>query len=240
MPDAPAQTDVIEVSGRGLKSGDIKLGARSWVGEGDDSSTEPELWLAAPGKPSHRFAFTETLRPDAAATVAWLLQYGYRVSLLSGDRAAAVKDIARRCCITESFAGLDPVAKTRWISERKSRGEAVMMIGDGLNDAPALASADVSMSPSGAADIAQNAADVIFQGDSLTAVREVLSVARKARRVIVENLSFSVLYNFCAVPLAMAGFVTPPMAAALMSSSSIIVVLNAMRLTRGARKGNAP
>ena len=230
-PDAPAREGVEEVPGRGLAFGAIRLGSRAWVGLLDDGSVEPELWLSVPGRPRLRFAFAETPRPGALETIEWLRATGYRVALLSGDRPAAVGTMAERCHIGDWQGGVDPAAKSRWLEACKARGHKVLMVGDGLNDAPALAVADVSISPSSAADIAQTVADVVFQGESLSAVREILSVAKKARAVIRENLAFALFYNLAAVPLAVAGLVTPPLAAALMSSSSLIVVLNALRLT---------
>ena len=239
-PDVPAFPNVEEIPGRGLAVASIRLGSRVWAGLLDDASTEPELWLSLPGRPRLRFAFTETVRPDAVETVTWLREAGYKVSLLSGDRSVVVAAMAARCGIADWQAGFDPLAKVCWVSAAKAVSDRVLMVGDGLNDAPALAAADVSMSPSSAADIAQTTADAVFQGTSLSAVREILWVAKKARSVIRENLAFAILYNLAAVPLAVIGLVTPPMAAALMSSSSLVVVLNALRLGGRRPRGNKP
>jgi Cu2+-exporting ATPase len=123
------------------------------------------------------------------------------------------------------------------LSQFAAAGAKVLMVGDGLNDAPALAAASASLSPASGTDVAQVAADAVFQGRGLVAVVVLLAAARRARRLMRQNIAFSILYNAVAVPLAMLGMVTPPIAAALMSSSSLVVVANALRLSRA--KGEA-
>ncbi len=151
-----------------------------------------------------------------------------------------VEKLAARLGIADWQAALTPDRKYAFLAERAARGEKLLMVGDGLNDAPALAAAYVSISPSSGADIAQAAADVVFQGNSLGAVIETLGAARRSRRIVAENLGFALAYNLLAVPLAMAGLVTPLLAAVAMSASSIVVVVNALRLEGGARDERAP
>jgi Cu2+-exporting ATPase len=228
---------VTEHPGEGLSAhllgGEARLGSRRFCGSlagSDDDS--PELWLSLPGQSPRRFAFSDTLRPDAAAVIRALKHAGKRVMLLSGDRPAVVSALAASLGIADWLAGLTPDQKYIVLEERAARGEKILMVGDGLNDAPALAAAHVSMSPASGADVSQAAADIVFQGQSLAAVTETLDAARQSARIVRENIGFAIAYNAVAVPLAMAGYVTPLLAAVAMSTSSIIVVVNALRLYR--------
>ena len=128
------------------------------------------------------------------------------------------------------FGELRPAEKVAWLAERACEGRKVLMIGDGLNDAPALAAAHASLSPTSAADISQRAADFVFQGQRLAPVLEVLSTAKRARSMALQNFGIAFCYNIVAVPFAMAGYVTPLIAAIVMSTSSILVTANAARL----------
>ncbi|MEQ9812759.1 MAG: heavy metal translocating P-type ATPase [Azospirillaceae bacterium] len=237
-PVLPAD-GVEEVPGRGLRrpvsGGEIRLGSRAFCGVAEDPAAPagPELWLTRPGAAPSRFGFADTERPDAQAVVTGLRQRGCRVILLSGDRRATVADMADRLGIAEWHADCRPDEKVRHLEALAAAGGRVMMVGDGLNDAPALAAAAVSLSPTSAADISQNAADIVFQGERLSPVLTVVDTARRARRLITQNLVLAIGYNAVTVPLAVAGLVTPLIAAAAMSASSIVVVLNALRLARG-------
>jgi Cu2+-exporting ATPase len=179
-----------------------------------------------------RFAFVDALRDDAASTVAALEARGIAVELLSGDRQEVVRDVADAVGIDRWEARVVPVAKAARLAELAARGHKVLMVGDGLNDAPALAAAHASLSPATGADVAQVASDAVFQGSRLESVVELLDVAGRARTLVRQNIVMSIVYNALAVPLAVLGMVTPPVAAALMSSSSIAVVANALRLSR--------
>jgi len=185
----------------------------------DDGTGEPILVALAQG-----------LRPDAVDVVADLARGGWRVEILSGDREAAVRDIAERLGVAHWAAGLKPADKIARLAALKAEGRTVMMVGDGLNDAPALASAHVSLSPVTAVHLSQAAADAVFLGDRLAPVIATLRIARRARAAMIQNLWLSVIYNFVAVPVAVAGLVTPLIAALAMSGSSVLVTLNALRL----------
>jgi Cu2+-exporting ATPase len=233
--------DVQEHPGAGLlvkrAEGEIRLGSRSWcgiVGASADfvpgEADGPELWLAPPRRTPVRFAFVDELRPDAAQVVAALRQRGLHVALLSGDREAVVSAAAQAAGIADWQAACKPADKIARLDALAAAGHKVLMVGDGLNDAPALAAAHVSMSPATAADISQAAADAVFQGDRLDPVREAYDVARRSQRLVLENFVIAIGYNLLAVPLAIAGLVTPLIAAIAMSSSSIAVTVNALRL----------
>jgi Cu2+-exporting ATPase len=230
-PDVLAATNVEEHPGAGLSLGATRLGSAAFCGVVAEAAGDgPELWLARPGRESVRFVFGDELRPDAAAVVAALRRDGKRVLLLSGDRPAVVGAVAASLGIAEWEAGCAPAQKCARLAALAAEGAKVLMVGDGLNDAPALAAAYVSMSPASGADVSQAAADIVFQGVSLGAVGETLCVAARSLRLVRQNIVLAILYNALAVPLAIAGLVTPLLAAAAMSSSSILVIANALRL----------
>jgi Cu2+-exporting ATPase len=176
---------------------------------------------------------SQTLRPDAADVVAQLKQLGYRIEILSGDREGAVRSAAEMLDIEHWRAELRPGDKITRLDELKAAGRQVLMVGDGLNDAPALAGAYVSLSPVTAVHLSQTAADAVFLGEKLHPVVDALHISKRARRAIEQNLWISALYNVIAVPIAVAGFVTPLMAAVAMSASSVAVTANALRLRWG-------
>lgn len=178
------------------------------------------------------FAIGQKLRPDARACVEALARLGLEPIILSGDRETAVAAVARDLGIAQWQSGLRPDEKLHVLDDLARNGRKVLMVGDGLNDAPALAKAHVSISPISATHLAQAAADIVFLGDSLEPVAATIAIARKARALMMENLWFAVLYNAVAVPIAIAGFATPLVAAAAMSGSSLVVTLNALRAAR--------
>ena len=161
---------------------------------------------------------------------------GLDCRILSGDRREAVAPVAAALGIVDFAAGQTPAAKIAHLEALAAKGRRVAMVGDGLNDAPALAAAHVSLSPISAVDLAQAHADAVFLGDRLSPVVEAVDVARRARRLMTQNLWFAALYNALAVPLAVFGIVTPLIAALAMSASSLTVTLNALRALAPARE----
>ena len=185
-------------------------------------------------------AIGQSLRPDARACIEDLKMRGLRLAILSGDRVEAVAPVAEMLGISAYRAGLTPGNKLHALDAWIAQGRIIAMVGDGLNDAPALARAHVSLSPISATHLAQAASDIVFLGDSLGPVAAAIMIARKARQLMMQNLWFAVLYNAFAVPLAIAGLATPLVAAAAMSGSSFIVSVNALRAARVNRLERCP
>lgn len=236
-PDIAPASGVEEVPGCGLRrvtgDGEIRLGRRGWAAPdapGDTAEATMELWLRRPGCAPVRFAFGAAMKSDAADTVDELRWRGYRVILLSGDRESAVQAAARELGIGEAHGAQSPADKCAFLERLAAEGHRPLMVGDGLNDAPSLAAAHASLSPSSAADISQTAADAIFQGERLAPVIDLLDVAGQSGRLVRENMAISLAYNVATVPLAIAGLVTPLVAAVCMSASSLAVVGNALRI----------
>jgi len=231
--------DIEEEPGHGvhgmLDGCEIRLGRPSYCGADELAneilSRDPEASVVAfrHGETCHVFAVRQRLRPDAAAVVETLHQYGIAVEVLSGDREPAVRTAAQALGIHEWRAEVTPVDKIARIDDLARHGFKVLMVGDGLNDAPALAAAYASMSPVSAAHISQSVADAVFLGEQLAPVATAIDISRKALRLMQQNLWLAVVYNALAVPVAVAGLVTPLIAAAAMSGSSLLVMLNALR-----------
>jgi Cu2+-exporting ATPase len=225
-------TDISETPGQGM--------AGSWhgrtvgLGRSADDGSGLATTLTIAGEAPLTLRFHDALRPDAAATLAALADLGLPATILSGDRASAVAPVAQQLGVS-ARAGLQPAEKHAAITALAAEGHRVLMVGDGLNDGPALAAGHVSMAPASASDASQNVADAVFLGDSLAPVADAIRVARATRARVRENFALAIGYNIIAVPLAIAGIVTPLIAALAMSGSSIIVVANALRL-RGEAK----
>ena len=229
--------DVTETPGQGVEGWiagrRARLGRAGFVGVPGAAPSETELWFGFDGDAKIRFAFDDAIRTDAAETIAALRQRGLSVEILSGDLAAPVAKVAAALGVENWRAGLTPAEKSEAIAARGRDGRRVLMVGDGLNDAPALANAHAAMAPGSALDASQNAADLVFSGEGLGAVVAAFDVARSARRRALENFAFAALYNLIAAPAAMFGFINPFVAALAMSGSSLAVTLNALRTGRG-------
>ena len=181
-------------------------------------------------------------RPEAARVVRELRERGLETWMITGDNARTAAAVAAQVDIPAErvMAEVLPSAKSATIEKLQGEGRRVAMVGDGLNDAPALAAAHASISPTTAAEATQSAADAVIQGDALGPVAEILHVARRADRLVRQNLALALLYNLAAVPLAIMGDVTPLIAAVAMSSSSLLVIGNALRLGVGGAKPRRP
>jgi Cu2+-exporting ATPase len=232
----PAAGNVTETAGGGLEAeigGEpVRLGSAQWVGVDSTGDAASEVWLKRGSAAPVRFAFADRLREDAPAAIRAVESLGLPAEILSGDHDAAVRGMAETLGLPHWRAALKPAEKIAALNAAKADGRRMLMVGDGLNDAPALASAHVSMSLASASDISQAAADFVIQRDRLEAIPEAIVIARKARRRVFENFGLAVVYNMIAVPLAVFGFVTPLVAAIAMSASSLLVTLNALRLAR--------
>jgi Cu2+-exporting ATPase len=231
---------ISEIPGMGLEAsrdGTVyRLGRADWALAADaPRPAAASTVLARDGELVAAFEFADHLRPDSAAAIAALKAMGLAVELASGDAPAAVASAAGALAIDRHAARIQPGGKVERLACLAAAGHQTLMVGDGLNDVPALAAADVSMAPATAADIGRNAADFVFLRDSLSAVPLAIEVSRRSGRLIRENLVLAIGYNAIAVPIAILGYVTPLIAAVAMSTSSLIVIANAMRLLKAPR-----
>ncbi|MEP3429314.1 MAG: cation-translocating P-type ATPase [Roseibium sp.] len=243
--------DVKEVSGAGLETRiggtGLRLGSPLFCGalpeEIDqkliDNPGASLLAIRFGDHPVRLLAFRQRLRPDAKGVIEHLKAEGYVLEILSGDTRPSVAACAETLSIEQWQSGMTPSDKIARLEELQAIGRKVLMVGDGLNDAPALAGAYVSLSPVSAVHLSQAAADAVFLGDKLQPVADALYLSKRARNAIKQNLWISAAYNLVAVPIAVAGFVTPLMAAVAMSASSLAVTGNALRLRFGHQVSSA-
>jgi len=234
----------VEEPGQGVRATiggvEARLGRPSFCGaEGiaaECGRLDPEASFVAfrLGEERYVFSVRQALRSDANMIIAGLKQRHIMVEILSGDREGPVRAAAHALGIETWRAGVTPADKIARIEELKHSSYKVMMVGDGLNDAPSLAAAHVSMSPISSAHLSKATADLVFLGKPLAPIIAAVDFARKARHLMRQNLWLAVGYNMFAVPIAISGVVTPLIAAAAMSGSSILVMLNALRARRAA------
>lgn len=232
----PVAPGVEEIAGCGMQAlidGEpCRLGSADWCNVAGETRAG-RLWFRQGAAAPVRFMFHETIRPEAGAIVAALRRRGIAVEMLTGDRDGPAADIAALAGIAHWQAGVGPKEKAARMQHLRAQGHRVLMVGDGLNDAAAMALAHVSIAPGTAADVSQMACDMVLRGANLLPLVEAVDVARKARRLVLQNFALAVLYNLTAIPLAALGLVTPLIAAATMAGSSLLVTLNALRLAAG-------
>lgn len=221
--------DVTEFAGQGIKAQNgARLGSAEFTGQIANDIDGPSIWYRPAGGIATQIRFSEQPRDGVAGFVDQLQAFNIPITVLSGDRPAQVADFAKLIGAQDWNGGQSPENKLAILQAAK--GGKTLMFGDGINDAPALSAAYVSASFSGASEIAQVAADIVLTRPDPTILSNAIAISRRARRLIVQNLWFSAAYNVVAVPLALAGFLTPAIAALLMSSSSAIVLANGFRL----------
>jgi len=237
IPTIAAKGEIHEEPGMGLEANinglEVRLGNREWCGINANylpNNRYSELWLKAKEATPVLFCFKDRMRSDAYDVVQWFMRRRMKVILLSGDRKDVVDEAAEELGISRYKHSCKPQDKIECIERMKSNGDKILMVGDGINDAPALSAAYVSISPSSAAEISQNAADFIFQSQKLDTIVRAYQVSVSSRKLVFINFALAAIYNIIAVPFAVAGMLTPLIAAIAMSMSSIVVTGNALRL----------
>ncbi len=233
VPDAPVASGVRAVAGRGVE-GTVegvrwRIGTAPFATGGDDDGA---VWLGNDAGARARFTFAERERADAAQALQQLREQGLALHLASGDAAAPVARFASAMGIADPHARQSPEDKLALVRAMQDEGRVVAMVGDGLNDAPVLAGADVSLAIGDGAALAQRSADLVLSGMSLANVPAAIGIARRTRRIVRQNLAWAIGYNLLALPLAAAGMVMPWLAALGMALSSLAVTANALRLAK--------
>jgi Cu2+-exporting ATPase len=232
----PNVTNVRELAGYGLEGivdgGVYRLGRKDWASPKTAANAEcgAMAWLSKDGAGVGWFSIVDHLRPNAATAVRQLHTMGLQTEILSGDSTYQVSAVSAALGIDKWQPHMFPHEKVARLLNLEAEGRRVLMVGDGMNDAPSLGAAHVSMAPSSATDVARNAADLVFLHAGLDAVPSAIKVSKTADRLVKQNLALATLYNVCFIPIAVAGYVTPLLAAMAMSTSSILVVANALRL----------
>lgn len=229
-------TQVEEVPGQGMRG--LWQGSPVALRRPDGPAGGMASALEIAGQPVRLILFADRLRPETDAALGWMRAMGIEPSILSGDAMAAVAEVARATHMTAQ-GHASPADKLEAIQRLQGAGHNVLMAGDGLNDGPALAAAHASIAPGTASDVGRQAADFVFLSDSLLAIPRAVATSRATMRVVRQNFVLAIGYNVLAVPMAMAGMVTPLIAAVAMSTSSLIVIGNSLRLAMAAREPKA-
>lgn len=231
-------SDVVEHTGCGVE-GVIhdrtwRIGRADYVAElsGKPAAAGAGIWLGHAGAVSARLEVGDALRPGVADAMAAIRAAGIRIEIVSGDHPDVVRETAAQLSVDNWRGGVDPPGKLRRLKELQNQGHVVAMLGDGINDAPVLAAANVSIAMSSGSDLAQAAADLVLLREDYSSLVDAVHTARTARQRVRQNLIWAAIYNLAAIPFAAFGLVTPWVAALGMSLSSLLVVLNATRPTR--------
>jgi P-type E1-E2 ATPase len=228
----------IKVGSQGFLADEIRSAAG--VGgptTGTDSGITSRVYLGVDGRLAGVFIFGDALRPAADRTIAWLQATGYRTALVSGDGAAATLAVGRRIGIPQVWGGRLPQEKAAIVQALQAEGQQVAMVGDGINDAPALAQADLALAVHAGSHLGREVADVtLMRGDPFQ-VKDFLRLAQQVNRKTRQNLVFSCLYNAISLPVAMAGWLTPLVAVCAMLLSSLSVIGNTLRARGGTTDG---
>jgi Cu2+-exporting ATPase len=229
-------TDITEHAGQGISAmyahegrhRSVRLGRPGF--SGPSGEIDEGIILSVDGAPIARFRLAESIRPDTDATIRALREAGLSLEILSGDEPARVASLAARLGIDRYQSRASPQDKLARLIDLQQRGHRVAMVGDGINDAPVLAQAQVSISFATGAPLAQHQADLLILGDRLHSLTEARRLSLRALKVVRQNLVFAIVYNLLSIPLALAGVLPPWLAGLGMAASSVVVVLNAMRL----------
>ena len=245
IPIGPT-SEVETVPGRGLRmvssEGEILVGSLAFLEECNveipavESGSLTEVYISLAGLWMGTLLIMDPLREEAASAVGQLQQIGLRIVLLTGDRLATAQEVSSKLAISDFHTNLNPADKTDWIRTHQEAGEKIMMVGDGINDAPALSLADVGCAMAGGTDIALETSDLVLTRGNLGRLYEAIYIARKTLLVIKQNLFWAFAYNLITIPLAASGNLAPVWAALTMASSSVIVVSNSLRLGRVIRR----
>jgi Cu2+-exporting ATPase len=244
---SPETTESVEtVPGRGLRmktnEGTILVGSRAFITENGvevpplESGALTEVYVSLNSSWCGVLLVHDPLRDEAIEAITRLQRYGLQTVLLTGDHSAAADQVSKQLAITDYQADMNPADKAGWIDAQRQQGRQVMMVGDGINDAPALSSADVGCAMAGGTDIALETSDLVLNRPDLNRLYEAVFIARKTMRVIKQNLFWAFAYNFVTIPLAASGHLAPVWAAVAMASSSVLVVSNSLRLGRLIRR----
>ena len=236
--DSPPVSDIQSVTGAGIQGtingNHYSIGNAAFTGcQPRDDEGKLTIHLVAGAQPIADFILSDEIRPEAAELVATLTAQGIATTMLTGDNSAHAEHIQQQLEIPTLRKGQTPADKLDYIQQRQEQGDIVCMFGDGVNDAPVLAGAHLSVAMGSGTDLAKSSADIVLLNDHLNRMPRAIELAHKTSRIIRQNMAWSLSYNLLAVPFAVSGLLPPYLAAIGMSLSSLIVITNSLRLLKG-------